>query len=210
MIKLMVRKTSQSGFLTLPIIILISILLTVGVVTVVYKSKLTNQPASQNAQEASSSSSPQQSVSPTPEIKKISPSPIRIKTSTPKPSPTTAPIPTRSPDPTSTPAPTLIPTATPTPTPRPKPICSILIMPTSSGTAPYDASFCVGNNSNPFQAVQKEFVDYDGNGSWDYEGAQYGCHAYTFQSPGTYSPKAKIIGSSGDESDTCQTTVTVN
>lgn len=98
---------------------------------------------------------------------------------------------------------------TPSPTPKPKPICSVSVSPSSSGTAPYEASVCVGNNSSPYQAVQKEFVDYDGNGSWDYEGAQYGCHSYTFQA-GTYSPKAKIIGASGDESDVCQTSVTVN
>lgn len=99
---------------------------------------------------------------------------------------------------------------TPTPTPKPKPICSVSVLPSSNGTAPYEASVCVGNNSNPYQAVQKEFVDYDGNGSWDYEGAQYGCHSYAFQTPGSYSPKAKIIGASGDESDVCQTTVTIN
>lgn len=101
-------------------------------------------------------------------------------------------------------------TPTPTPTPKPKPICNVLVMPSSSGSAPFEASVCVGNNSNPYQAVQQEFVDYDGNGSWDYQGPQYGCHSYTFQTPGTYSPKAKIIGSSGEESEICQTTVTFN
>lgn len=99
---------------------------------------------------------------------------------------------------------------TPTPTPRPKPICSVSVIPSSTGTAPFEASVCVGNNSNPYQVVQKEFVNYDGNGSWDYEGAQYGCHSYTFQNPGTYTPKAKTIGASGDESDVCQTSVTIN
>lgn len=99
---------------------------------------------------------------------------------------------------------------TPTSTPRPKPICNVLVMPSSTGTAPFEASVCVGNQSNPYQAVQKEFADYDGNGSWDYEGNQYGCHSYTFQSAGTYTPKAKIIGTSGDESDVCQTSVTIN
>mgnify|MGYP001576016117 CR=1 FL=1 len=68
----------------------------------------------------------------------------------------------------------------------------------------------MSNDSNPTQAVKQEFVDYDGEGNWNYQGAQYGCHSFTFQSPGTYSPKAKIIGSSGDESDVCQATVTVN
>ncbi|MFH0937439.1 MAG: hypothetical protein V1808_04045 [Candidatus Daviesbacteria bacterium] len=102
------------------------------------------------------------------------------------------------------------PSPTPTPTPKPKPICSVTVVPSSSGTAPYEASVCVGNNTNPYQAVQQEFVDYDGNGSWDYQGPSYGCHAYTFQNPGTYSPKAKIIGVSGEESDICQTSATIN
>lgn len=99
---------------------------------------------------------------------------------------------------------------TPTPTPRPKPICSVLIMPSSSGTAPYDANICVSNDSNPFQAVQQQFIDYDGNGSWDFQSSNFGCQSHTFQSPGTFSVKAKILGSSGDESDVCQTTATVN
>ncbi len=102
------------------------------------------------------------------------------------------------------------PTPTPAPTPKPKPVCSVLVIPSNSGTAPYQASVCVGNNSNPDQGVQQEFADYDGDGSWDYQGPQYGCHSYTFQSPGTYQPKAKIIGTSGEESDICQTSVTVN
>lgn len=304
----MSRKNSQSGFLIPPIIVLIGIILTVGVVTVVYKSKLTNQPVPQNAKEASSSANPQQSASPSPTSTKFTPQ-ATSKTATPTPKPTTSPTPTpvtnsapsnpydlnnatgsvkvmvkaqngnlgytpsaelstvsgfkvldgRSTDKitqfgkdrtdelrgeivfsTAPPGPYKVRISyngqwsdqkdvtvssaqqsyiefsvagvapTPTPTPRPKPICSVLVMPSSSGTAPYEASVCVGNNSNPYQAVQKEFADYDGNGSWDYQGAQYGCHSYTFQSPGTYSPKAKIIGSSGDESDVCQTTVTVN
>ncbi len=99
---------------------------------------------------------------------------------------------------------------TPTPTPKPKPVCRVSISPSSNGTAPYNANICVGNNSNPYQAVQQEFVDYNGDGNWDYQGVQYGCHSYTFSSAGTYTPKAKITNSSGDESDTCQATVTVN
>lgn len=309
--KLTYRKNSQSGFLIPPIIILIGVLLTVGVVTIVYKSKLTNQPVTQKIQEATSSANSQQSATPSP--KSAKPSTLPSKTTTPSPKPTQKP--TSSPTPTPSTNTTVlnpydlnsatgsvkvmvkpqsgnlayIPQAeltavsgfkvldgrstdkltqfgkdrtdelrgeivfstappgpykvrisyngqwsdqkdvtvssaqqsyvefsvagvapTPTPTPKPKPICSVLVMPSSSGTAPYEASVCVGNNSSPYQAMQKEFVDYDGNGSWDYEGAQYGCHSYTFQTPGTYSPKAKIIGSLGDESDVCQTTVIVN
>lgn len=98
---------------------------------------------------------------------------------------------------------------TPSPTPRPKPICGVIVTPSNSGYAPYQANICIGNYSNPYQAVSQEWVDYNGNGSWDYQGAQWGCHSYTFQTPGTYTPKAKYIGTSGDESDICQATVTV-
>lgn len=302
-----INKKYQSGFLIPPIIILIGILLTIGVVTVVYKSKLINQPASQPTQEASSSANPQQSATPSPtSTKSTTQATTKTSTPTPKPSTTATPAPTtttvsnpynltsatgsvkvmvkaqngnlgftpsaelstvsgfkvldgRSTDKitqfgkdrtdelrgeivfsTAPPGPYKVRISyngswsdqkdvtvssaqqsyiefsvtgvapTPTPTPKPKPICSVLVSPSSSDTAPYEASVCVGNNSNPYQAVQKEFVDYDGNGSWDYEGAQYGCHSYTFQTPGSYSPKAKIIGSSGDESDVCQTSVTIN
>lgn len=307
MIKLMYRKTSQSGFVIAPIIILIGILLAVGVVTIVYKNKLINQPASQPSQEASSSVKTQQSVTPSPTSTK-SPTQATTKTPTPtpKPSTTATPAPTtttisnpynltsatgsvkvmvkaqngnlgytpsaelstvsgfkvldgRSTDKitqfgpnrtdelrgeivfsTAPPGPYKVRISyngswsdqkdvtvssaqqayvefsvagvapTPTPTPKPKPICSVLVSPSSTGTAPYEASVCVGNNSNPYQAVQQEFVDYNGDGSWDYQGAQYGCHSYTFSSPGTYTPKAKITNSSGDESDVCQTTATIN
>jgi hypothetical protein len=82
-------------------------------------------------------------------------------------------------------------------------------MPSSTGTAPYQASVCVGNNSNPYQSVTQEFADFNGDGNWDYQGLSYGCHAYTFQNPGTYYPKAKIVSSNG-ESDICQTSVTIN
>lgn len=101
------------------------------------------------------------------------------------------------------------PQPTPTPTPKPKPVCSILILPSTSGTAPFQASVCAGNNS-PSQQIQQEFVDYTGDGSWDYQGPQYGCHSYTYQNSGTYTPKVKISNSDGEESDVCQTTVTVN
>ncbi len=101
-------------------------------------------------------------------------------------------------------------TQTSTSTTQSKPICSVTVIPASTGQAPYAASVCVGNNSNPYQAVQQEWVDYEGNGSWDYQGSSWGCHSFTFQNPGTYYPKAKIIATSGAESDICQTTVTIS
>lgn len=312
----MYRKTSQSGFLIPPIIILIGILLTIGVATVIYKNKTTNKSVSQTSQEASSSANPQQSITPSPNIDKqsfsmnkssIGPTISKTPTPTPKPSATPTPTPVTNSAPsnpydlnsatgsvkvmvkpssgnlaytpqaelaavsgfkvldgrstdkitqsgpnrtdelrgeiifsTAPPGPYKVRISyngswsdqkdvsvssaqqayaefsvagvapTPTPTPRPKPICSILVLPPSGGNAPFAANVCVGNNSNPYQAVQQQFIDYDGNGSWDFQSSDFGCQSYTFQSAGTFSPKAKIIGSSGDESDVCQTTVTVN
>lgn len=205
-----INKNYQSGFLIPPIIILIGILLTVGVVAIAYKSTLTNQPTSQTSRETNPSANPQQSIAPS-STKEPTPKP-QSKTSIPAPKQSVAPIP-RS---TSTPTATLIPTSTPTltptptPTPKPKPVCSVTAVPSNSGTAPLETSICIGNNSNPYQAIQQELVDYDGEGNWNYQGAQYGCHSFTFQNPGTYYPKAKIISTSGEESDVCQTTVTVN
>lgn len=118
--------------------------------------------------------------------------------------------------PTSTTTPSTVPTPTPTPpvnstsNSNPKPICGIFVAPSSTGYAPYQASVCVGNNSNPYQNIQQEWVDYDGNGSWDYQGGSWGCHSFTFQNPGTYFPKAKIVGVTGQESDICQTTAIVS
>lgn len=106
--------------------------------------------------------------------------------------------------------PTPTPTPSPTTAPKPKPVCSVSVLPSGTGIAPYQASVCVGNNSNPYQYIAQEIVDYDGNGSWDYQGSTYGCHSFTFQSPGTYSPKAQIINTSGVESDICQTSAIIS
>lgn len=98
----------------------------------------------------------------------------------------------------------------PTPTPKPKPVCNVSILPSNSGTAPYQASVCVVNQTNPYQPIQQEFADYDGDGNWDYQGSVYGCHGYTFEKPGISNPKAKIVNTFGEESDVCQTSVTIN
>lgn len=101
------------------------------------------------------------------------------------------------------------PTSTPTPTSIPKPVCG-LVVPNSSGSAPFAATLCVSNNSSPYQAIQQELVDYNGDGLWDYQGPTYGCHGYTFTAAGSYTPRAKIVNTNGVESDVCQAAVTVN
>lgn len=94
--------------------------------------------------------------------------------------------------------------------------CRVSILPASKGTAPYEARVCVDNPDEVIQGKYIDYVDYDGNGSWDYQGrwdqkgSVHGCHGYTFQSKGIFSPKAKIIDQEGKESDICKTSVTVN
>jgi len=95
----------------------------------------------------------------------------------------------------------------PTPTPNQKPSCSLTYM-NISGTQ----KVCVGITSNPTGSIISEYVDYEGDGSWDYSGPQYGCHDYAYTT-GTHTAKAKVLGSPGtigNESDICQTTFTVN
>lgn len=94
--------------------------------------------------------------------------------------------------------------------------CRISILPASKGTAPYETRICVDNPNEVIQQKYIDYVDYDGNGSWDYQGrwdqqgSVHGCHGYTFQSAGIFTPKAKIIDQLGNESDICQKTATVN
>lgn len=140
------------------------------------------------------------------------------------PTPTASPKTNASPSPTITPTPSSVSTthpsatpyqsnsstSTPTPTPNPKPICSISVIPSNTGVAPYQASVCIGNNSNPYQNIGQEFVDYNGDNTWDYQGLFYGCHLYTFQNPGNYYPRAKIVGTSGVESDICETSAIIS
>lgn len=77
-----------------PIIILIGILLTVGVVTVVYKNKSANQQVTKNTQESTSSVNPQQAITPSPKPTKSSTPTSKTTTPAPKPSSTATPAPT--------------------------------------------------------------------------------------------------------------------
>lgn len=196
-------KMNQKGII--PLYILIGVLIIGSLGGLVYLKQISNKApvgmADDTSQIASSSAIPSSTALPDKQ-KSVSQKKSNPTAPTPSPSPKSSISPT--PSPTSTPIPT------PIPTPKPKPTCSVTVLPPSSGNAPFEASVCVGNNSNPYQAIQQEFVDYDGNGTWDYQGAQYGCHSYIFQNPGNYSPKAKIIGSSSEESEICQASVTVN
>lgn len=202
---------NQRGFIPLIVLFGLLVISSVGLTGFLYLNKK-SEPVSPPIPTISPSPGPnntnQPSALPTPSN--------RSNTTQPSPSPTIK-IPTSTPQTvTLTPAPTIIPTSiqtlTPTavPTPKPKPVCSITVVLPNDAKAPFQTSICTGNNSNPYQNLQKEFADLDGDGNWDYQGAFYGCHTFTFQTPGTYSPRAKIVNTSGEESDVCQTSVTIN
>lgn len=196
---------NQRGFSQLIVLIALLAISSVGVTGFLYLNK-----------KSEPTSSPTPTISPSPSPSNTN-QPSALPTSSNKSKATqSSPIPairTPSPEPNkvTTPAPTIVPTPVPTPasTPLPKPSCSLTAIP-SNGVAPLQASICVVNTSNPSQGIQTEYVDYNGDGNWDYQGSQYGCHPYTYQSSGNYTPKAKIVGDHWGESDPCQATVTIN
>lgn len=108
MIKLMYRKTAQSGFLLPPVIILIGILLTVGIATVVYQNKFTNQPITQNPQQSATPQATSEQSSRTSSTKPPTPTPKPINT--PSATPVFSPkllLPKNSPSPIPSPTPSL-------------------------------------------------------------------------------------------------------
>ncbi len=99
----------------------------------------------------------------------------------------------------------------PSPAAASKPVCRVSVLPSSKGTAPYSARVCVDNPDERIQQEYQDYVDFEGDGSWDeYEDAKHGCHSYTYLTKGTFSPTAKIVNSEGIESDICQAALTVN
>ncbi|MBI2662722.1 hypothetical protein HYX11_04655 [Candidatus Woesearchaeota archaeon] len=90
-------------------------------------------------------------------------------------------------------------------------VCRVSVLPSSKGDVPYQARVCVDNPDERIQQEYKDYVDFEGDGSWnEYENAKHGCHSYTYQTKGTFSPTAKIVDIKGIESDICQTTLTVS
>ncbi len=102
------------------------------------------------------------------------------------------------------------PTAAPTPTPKPKPECfNPVIYPSSTGTAPYDVLLQPGGSAGSSGGMVGYQWDYTGDGSWDTEVSPNAIN-YTYQTAGTYNVKMRVLGSNGEYSNTCQTTLTVN
>lgn len=92
-----------------------------------------------------------------------------------------------------------------------KPACRVSVLPSSKGAAPYTAKVCVDNPDERIQQEYTDYIDFEGDGSWDeYEDLKHGCHSYIYLNKGTFSPTAKIVDSSGIESDICQTTLTIS
>jgi hypothetical protein len=162
--------------------------------------------------------------SPTPKSIEASPSASVVTSATPKPTPKVSKKPTATPVKTPTPsASATTSTATPTPTSTTstqsststqttakKPACNVTFNPSGLGTAPFQASVCIGNTSDPFQQVDLEYVDFEGDGTWDYSGPKYGCHPYTYNTPGLYKAKGKIHSPENGDSDVCEAYIAAN
>lgn len=102
------------------------------------------------------------------------------------------------------------PTTAPVPTSKPKPTCmNPIIYPSSTGTAPFQATLQPQGSAGSAGAIQGYEWDYTGDGTWD-TSASPNAQIYTFQNSGTYMVKMRVLATNGEYSDTCQTTVIVN
>jgi hypothetical protein len=194
---------NQKGFA--PIIVFIVIVVIVGVSALAFKNSGNNihSPSpTTNPIEASPSATASATPTPTPKAVKTA-APTAKVTKIPVPAKTAAPAATATP----TPPP---PPPAPTPTAVKKPICSLSFIMSNQGTAPFQASVCVGNNSDPYQTFDNEKVDYQGDGSWDYDGTHFGCHPTTYTTPGTYTARAIVRNNTTGDSEPCTATVVVN
>lgn len=87
--------------------------------------------------------------------------------------------------------------------------CRVSILPSSKGTAPYEGKVCIDNPNERVQQPYKDYVDFDGDGTWDDLDQKHGCHSH-YYNKGTFSPRAKIVDENGKESEVCQATVVVS
>ncbi|HRZ86033.1 MAG TPA: hypothetical protein P5277_04625 [Candidatus Paceibacterota bacterium] len=90
-------------------------------------------------------------------------------------------------------------------------VCRVSILPSSKGTTPYSAKVCVNNPTERVQQSYKDYIDFEGDGTWDNsDNNNNGCHSYIYSKSGTFSVKAKIANSTGAESNICETTLTIS
>jgi hypothetical protein len=102
--------------------------------------------------------------------------------------------------------------ATPTPSSSSvtySPSCQMNVIPSFSGTAPYNALVSVGGGTGGHGTIAGYQWDYDGNGSWD-SGTTSGDYWHVFSSAGSYTVKARLVTSTNEYSNTCSVTITVN
>ena len=102
------------------------------------------------------------------------------------------------------------PTNPPTPSPKPKPTCyNPIPYPSSSGPAPLTLSFTGQGMSGASGGMIAYEWDFEGSGTWQSDGTT-NAFSHTFQNPGTYTVKMRLLASNGEYSDNCQTPITVN
>jgi len=100
------------------------------------------------------------------------------------------------------------PTPTPTPTPLPKPVCiGITVYPTSTGPAPLSVILQPNASSGSAGGISGYQWDFTGDGSWD-TGISPDAQNYTYSSIGIYTAILRVLGTNGQYSDSCQTTIT--
>lgn len=100
------------------------------------------------------------------------------------------------------------PTPTPTPTPLPKPVCiGITVYPASNGPAPLSVTLQPNASSGSAGGISGYQWDFTGDGGWD-TGVSPDAQNYIYSSIGVYTVKLRVLGTNGQYSDSCQTTIT--
>jgi hypothetical protein len=95
------------------------------------------------------------------------------------------------------------PSVTPSPTPTPDvPTCVQSTIAPATGAAPLTVTLFGGGAAGKTSLVTGYEWDFDNNGSWD-TGVSIDPVKHTYGTPGTYTPKYRILGSNGKWSATC-------
>lgn len=98
----------------------------------------------------------------------------------------------------------------PSPSPKPKPTCSApTVSPSTTGDAPFEVSFTPNASAGAAGGISGYEWDFQGDGTWDF-GPSPNAPTYTYQNPGTYTAKMRVLATNGEYSDICSTMIIVN
>ncbi len=196
----------QKGFFSLIMVLPLILLATLIGGYLITKSKQESERASTKEEKPAPTFNLQPLLTPTPLPNDYEPTKTIIPSPTIKP-PTKLLTPTGKLIPTPTPTPTPLPT--PTPTPLPKPLCSApTIYPTNTGAAPFTATFQANAETGSAGGIVGYEWDFQGDGTWDTP-ASLDAPTYTYQNPGIYTVKMRVLATNGQYSDICQNSITV-